>query len=101
MASTLAEINYLAGYPGFRSRVESAMTKAAISISYEADAGDTRSQKRKALSYNVLNRTQDWPTIFALAVAVNVSMELDSLDGDIENVVSGVWDAIAGAPPAS
>lgn len=101
MATALADIAYLAGYPDFVSRCEAAMVYAAVAIGNETDTGTEYERLRRALATNVLQGRLRFVDAFAWAVAANPSVTLAATDGDIQFSVNSVWDAIAGAgtPP--
>ena len=102
MATTLDDINDIAGHPHFIRRTQAAIVKSAISIGNEATdpANPQRSTSRHALAINVLNDPQAYSTRFAYALAANAARTLDSADGDLEWTVASVWDALAGIAPA-
>jgi hypothetical protein len=102
VASTLIGIIDLASWPPFRRKVQAAMIKAAVAVGAEAAVdGSPRSQLRRALSVNVFAALDDYTQRFAIAVATNPVVDADSPDDAIEFTVNSMWDAIAGAPPAS
>jgi hypothetical protein len=102
VADTLTGITDLATWPPFRRRVRAAMLVAAVAVGNERPVdGDPRSTLRRALSVNAFAYTDDYEGRFAAAVAANPVITGDSSDGDIEFTVNSVWDAIAGAPPAT
>ncbi|MFC0546940.1 hypothetical protein [Kutzneria chonburiensis] len=104
MASSLAQVAYLAGFPDFLNRIEAAMVTAAVAIGNEGtNAGTEYERLRQALATNVLQNRVHYADAFAWPVAANPVITADSSDNDLQYTVNSVWDAVAGAgiPPAT
>ena len=98
---SLSDIADLAEWPPFVRRVRAAMISAAKDVGADADDGQDRTRLRRALSVNVILDPDTYARRFALVVASNPVINYGSTDDDIQFTVNSVWDAIAGAPPAS
>jgi hypothetical protein len=81
----------------FLARVQMAMVQAALQIIGEDPGTDAAlSYRRQSLGVTVLQRPAEMAPRFAWAVAANVAVTADSVDGDIQFTVATVWNDIAG-----
>jgi len=85
----------------FRGRVLMAAVRAAVAIANEEPAAtdDAVTSRRHALAFTMLNNPSDFQERFVWAVLTNPAVSTagaEAPDGDIEFVVSSVWNAIAG-----
>lgn len=100
MAANLLAIIDLADSGQFSRRIRASMVKAAIAVAGEAAGTTPRSTLRRSLSVNVFTDLESYTKRFAVAVASQSTIGLQSTDAEIDAAVASVWDAIAGAPPA-
>lgn len=103
MAATLVEIYSLANISSFKERVYAAAVTAAVQVAAETPDASERSRLRRALSARILENREgiDYASLFAIAVAANPVITQASLDNDVQFTVNSVWDAMAGAEPAT
>lgn len=101
MATALEDIYQLARLTSFTERVAAAIAKAAVAVAAEAPSQSERTRLRRALAVKVLEEPEEYAVRFALAVATNPVITKTSPDDAIEFTVNSMWDAVAGAEPAS
>jgi hypothetical protein len=101
VAQALSDITDLATWAPFTRKVQAAMILAATQVAAEIPDSSPRSTARRALSQNVFSDLDGYTARFGIAVATNPVITYESADSDIEFTVNSVWDAIAGAPPAT
>ena len=96
----LIDVEPLATDPVFLSRVKAALVAAAIAVQTE-DPQTPNHAQRARFAAAVLHQTDRVGPKVAWGVASNPTIlgqgEAGSSDGDIEFVISGVWDAYASA----
>lgn len=97
---TYADRADLATHQGFRERVKVAMLVTAFNVSSEASTGDARTDSlRGNLATNILNDPEGYTDRFAWGIITNPTVAASGLsapDGDLEFVVTTLWDAMAG-----
>ena len=103
MAATLALSANLVQWPPFREIVTAAMVITAVAVGNElVSQPPTETERRRhALSANVLREQDKWASNFIWAVATQPSITFNSSDTDIKNMVSAVWNAVAGVEPTA
>lgn len=103
MAATLTESADLVAWPPYKRKVAAAMIGAAVAIGGEpVSSPPTETQRRRhALSANILREPDKWADNFAWAVATQSAITFTSTDTDVSNMVSAVWNAIAGVEPTA
>jgi hypothetical protein len=84
----------------FRGRVRMAAVKAAVAVANEGPSGDERRDSlRGNLATNVLADPAGYEERFVWAVLTNSAVAAAGIaapDGDLDYVMTTVWDALAG-----
>lgn len=80
----------------FQRRVRVAMLTSATNVLAE-DPATANHAARAAYANKVLNAPVSYVDIFAEAVCTNAIITVDSVDGDIQFTVNGLWNALAGS----
>lgn len=97
----LIDVVTLSEFPPFKNRVKAAMIAAALNVVGEAVTigKEILATKRHGLGVEILNTPDGKLQSFCLAVASNGTIQaggINAPDGDIEYVVSSVFNDIAG-----
>lgn len=84
----------------FQARVRQAAITAAVQIMADRPANTPQAIARHALrarlALEVLRNPSNWARPIAAMVVTNVAITAESVDGDIQWTVNGMWDALSG-----